>query len=78
LSLEALKVLLVQLLSKVTDQDRLIAGLREENARLKGVNGRPRIKPSGMENAVSQSIRASGATIGGAGRSHHGSPSRIG
>jgi hypothetical protein len=50
LSLEALKALVMQLLSKSADQDRLIAELREENARLKGLNGRPRIKPSGMEN----------------------------
>ena len=51
LSLEALKALVVQLLSKVTEQDQLIAELREENARLKGLNGRPRIRPSGMEDA---------------------------
>jgi hypothetical protein len=48
LSLEALKALVMQLLSKSADQDRLIAELREENARLKGLNGRPRIKPSGI------------------------------
>ena len=51
LSLEALKALVVHLLSKSAEQDRLIAELREENARLKGLNGRPGIKPSGMENA---------------------------
>ena len=51
LSLEALKALVLQLLSKSADQDRLIAALREENTRLKGLNGRPRIKPSGMEKA---------------------------
>ena len=49
LSLAALKALVVHLLSKVAEQDRLIADLRQENARLKGLNGRPRIKPSGME-----------------------------
>ena len=39
LSLEALKVLVVQLLTKVADQERAIAELREENARLKGLSG---------------------------------------
>ena len=51
LSLEALKVLVVQLLSKVADQERVIAELRQENARLNGLNGRRPIKPSGMEDA---------------------------
>jgi len=38
--LEALKALVMQLLSKSADQDRLIAELREENARLKGLKAR--------------------------------------
>jgi hypothetical protein len=83
LSLEALKALVVQLLSKLADQERLLAELREENARLKGLNGRPRIKPSGMEDASEPKRSAkrgkpSGANIGGAARSCPGSPSRIG
>ena len=61
LSLEALKALVVQLLSKVAEQERLIALLKEKGVRL----------PSFAE-------LASGANIGGAGRSCHVSPSRIG
>ena len=49
LSVAALGALVLQLLSKVTEQERLI--WRGEIARLKGLNGRPRIKPSGMEPA---------------------------
>ena len=60
LSLEALKALVVQLLSKAADQDRLIAELREENARLKGMNGRPRIRPSGMADASEPKLPGTG------------------
>jgi hypothetical protein len=42
----------------VAEQERLLAELREEIARLKGLNGRPRIRPSGIEDASAPKRRS--------------------
>ncbi len=52
LGLEKLKALVVQALEENARLEKENAELREKVARLKGLKGRPKLKPSGMEHAL--------------------------
>jgi Transposase IS66 family len=63
-----LQQLVLKLLSENAEQKRAIAELREEIARLKGLTGRPDIKPSGMEQGTTPKPRDKRADHRGRGK----------
>ena len=60
LSLDALRSLVKELVAKLAEQDAEIKALKEEITRLKGHKGRPKLKPSGMEQATEKRSRQRG------------------
>ena len=55
LSAAELRSLVVSLLETVAQLEAKVAALTEENTRLKGLKGRPNLKPSGMEKGTDPS-----------------------
>src|SRR3954463_818645 len=60
LSAAELRSLVVSLLETVAQLKAKVAALTEENTRLKGLKGRPNLKPSGMEKGTDPSPPPSG------------------
>ena len=63
LSAAELRSLAVSLLGTVAQLEAKVAALTEENARLKGLKGRPNLKPSGMEKGTDAASAPSGGLV---------------
>lgn len=64
LSNAELRAVVVALVGKVTDLERTVSAQRDEIARLKGLKGRPSIRPSGMEQSTSAKPKGLGGRKG--------------
>jgi hypothetical protein len=62
LSAAELRSLVVSLLESVAQLEAKVVALTDENARLKGLKGRPNLKPSGMEKGTNAAPAAFGQT----------------
>ena len=62
LSAAELRLLVISLLETVAQLEAKVVALSDENARLKGLKGRPTLKPSGMEKGTDPPPAASSKT----------------